>query len=647
MRYASLLVLLLTACAADVGGKLPANAKLSCADGGRCPDGMLCDPATAMCWQPGAGMRGNGESCDENTDCTSAQCVGGICCAESCVDAGSESCGTTGQCDGDEASATFGQCAFYAAGTACRGEQCSAGEYTAAQGCAGDGSPCPDGTAEPCPGGAACQDGSKCVTACTIGSQVGCPSDTWCRSVGGAPACVAHAQQDGDPCLSASDCAGNHCDHGLCCASGTCCNGTTANCPPSSSSCLNVATCAGEAHTYSCPTSGTNAFSCVDAVSVSTTACDGSTCRGTACASGQLTPPQQCAGGVCPAGTSNPCPGGNACLNLTTCFGSCELGTQNGCTAGTWCRWYAGGPACRSNEQQPGDPCAVGTDCQGSNHCDHNICCASGTCCDGTLANCPSNSNVCTNQSTCTGTSTTYSCTAHSCAASVSSSTVCNGSIAAGCNFFKDAICPNITCLSNCTLDGDCDATAWCKTPGATGQCVDKYVAGTSCTGNIQCKSGLTCGGTSPTTCPSPFTCGTKAMVCCSGARCCTSSPTTQCGHYYTCDTPTACNGSGHIAACSNYVCDFTAPTTNGDDYGCTSSSTASCGHYLDRACNGGADQSGICPTACVGQVMQFCGSPPLPCGTACETLGNCKSGYLCNGNLTTCTGGCTVFHLP
>jgi hypothetical protein len=308
------------------------------------------------------------------------------------------------------------------------------------------------------------------------------------------------------------------------------------------------------------------------------------------------------------------------------------------------------------NSQQPGDPCATGTDCVGSSHCDHNLCCASGACCSGTTANCPTNTDVCTTALSCTGTSTTYSCptsggTAYSCVASITGSTVCNGQVSNTCGNFKDAVCPTTTCLNVCSGDGDCDATSFCLNPGASGSCVSKYNDGTSCAASNQCKAGSTCGGSNQPYCPSPFTscAGPTASVCCSGARCCNNggaaANATQCGFYYTCDTPSACDGHRHVAACNagTFNCDFSTPTAivEANDIGCnhalnTSYEKPCPNNFAPVPCNGTFDQATLaCPTKCAKAQAS-----PRTC--ILDPTAPCLPGHTCSmGTWATCVSLC------
>jgi hypothetical protein len=243
MRLLTLLVtvLALVACTVHVDGAPPPGAMLSCGDGSACPSGMTCDPGTRLCYTSGGASRANGTTCDQNSDCTSGSCVLGLCCADACVDRGAASCGMTGVCDSDSSSADFGQCARYPVTTVCHEAVCSGGQYTPPQSCAGDGSACPGGSSTACPGGAECQDATSCLGWCTVGTPAGCSGGAWCRLEGGVPTCVSNSQEDGDSCALHGDCVGGHCDHGLCCAAGDCCDGTTANCASSFTECDNAA----------------------------------------------------------------------------------------------------------------------------------------------------------------------------------------------------------------------------------------------------------------------------------------------------------------------------------------------------------------------------------------------------------------------
>ena len=132
----------------------------------------------------------------------------------------------------------------------------------------------------------------------------------------------------------------------------------------------------------------------------------------------------------------------------------------------------------------------------------------SGTACAGT----------CDGKSACTYPTATTSCGNPMCAAGKQTTYGCggDGSCAPKQTSCGQYICGATACLSSCTSDTQCAASAWCK----SGKCVPKIADGGACGGNNQCTNKYCVDGTCcHTSCALPNTCGTGTCLC-NGATC-------------------------------------------------------------------------------------------------------------------------------
>jgi len=180
------------------------------------------------------GLLAQGATCTEDIECQSSTCVSGVCCDtpcdslcfactavlkgqgddgrcepvqsgqpapnSGCTDQGSESCGSTGMCDGD------GACQLYPVGLSCGAPGCSAGfEFESV--CNGLGS-CGEVTSECAP--YHCEE-DRCADSCA--SEDDCTSDAHCDE--STNACVADFAND-EPCAEQSDCSSELCIGGIC-----------------------------------------------------------------------------------------------------------------------------------------------------------------------------------------------------------------------------------------------------------------------------------------------------------------------------------------------------------------------------------------------------------------------------------------------
>ncbi|MBW1806652.1 MAG: PKD domain-containing protein [Deltaproteobacteria bacterium] len=170
----------------------------ACVEDADCWTGYFC-PA-GVC-EAGSGL---GDACLDAGDCTGWACVDGVCCNSDCanvcqvcndpsalgvcifVRAGTDPsddcepavdiCGITGACDGE------GACEFAQAGTVCADASCTAGVFTVASTCNGQGE-CVTGNSQECESGS-CQ-GDKCALVETDGGPDGGDRDGGITDAGG------------------------------------------------------------------------------------------------------------------------------------------------------------------------------------------------------------------------------------------------------------------------------------------------------------------------------------------------------------------------------------------------------------------------------------------------------------------------------
>ena len=244
----------------------------SCDDNDACTPQSSCD-GTGACVGSGSicGSAALGEACTNNNECTSGNCVDGVCCDTACsgtcqacsaakkgsgndgtcgdiasnndpdnecTDEGASSCGDTGACDG------AGACAKYSAGTVCRssadlcdqdetcpgnGAACPADVFQQAGTACGDPAACIDGPsnsalipAAQCSGNSAvctqtpmscngyvCEDALSCKSSCATHSD--CISDDYCSMGSCLPKVVSPGSCNQDAECQTGNCVGNIC----------------------------------------------------------------------------------------------------------------------------------------------------------------------------------------------------------------------------------------------------------------------------------------------------------------------------------------------------------------------------------------------------------------------------------------------------
>ncbi len=310
----------------DCGGSCSACVTPTCSDGVKngTETGVDCGGSCAAC----ATGQANGTTCTAGTQCTSGNCVDGVCCNTACGAGASDcqACNLTG---------TVGTCSFVASTVVCRA---STGTCDVAENCTGSSATCPaDGFAAntvTCRASAGpCDVADKCT-----GSSGACPADAFaantvqCRAASGvcdvaencsgsSAACPADAfaantvtcRASAGACDVADKCSGSS---GSCPADALAANGTV--CRASAGTCDVAETCTGSATT--CP---------ADAVASNTTVC-------------------RTSAGVCDAaelcnGTATTCPTDAFASSSTTCrssTGACDpaemcSGSASTCAADT------------------------------------------------------------------------------------------------------------------------------------------------------------------------------------------------------------------------------------------------------------------------------------------------------------------------
>jgi len=212
------------ACKGTQGQTCPAN---GCLAGLTCAEGVCCNSAcNTTC-----------TSClSANTSLATGTCgpvTNGHSHGSDCSVMNSQTCGTTGTCNG------AGACTRWPAGTMCAPATCSAGNTiaTAALTCNGSGSCSSGGASTPC-GSYQCNASTAlCKSGACVSTAVDCSSTSFCSSSGCIP-----LRTPGQTCSQNSDCtntncgstqpSGYYCPGGICGQGGRCCpNGVSCYCP--------------------------------------------------------------------------------------------------------------------------------------------------------------------------------------------------------------------------------------------------------------------------------------------------------------------------------------------------------------------------------------------------------------------------------
>lgn len=566
-----------------------------------------------------------GAACSARSECSSDNCVDGVCCDTACVGSCSQcnlkalegkcspvplgtaasaphapctktpaaTCGQNGLCDGK------GACQLYASGELCGGGSCNPSTQQAVTGasCNGLGA-CVPASAIACTPFKCKADGSACAATCS--------SETDCQGqpcVSGSCGKVAN----GSRCTGAVQCTSGNCVDGYCCDLS--CAGACQACdlPGSIGKCTVLAANQTPRNTRTGCVAGTCGSRC-DGVAQTCTFAPSTTPCGTAqCANGMVTAAVACDGrGTCPVATVTSC-GGFGCAG-TACKASCT--TDADCASGTP---YCSGGNCQAKKPL-GRVCSLGTECASGN-CVNGVCCGS--------ASCP----AC--QACNLGTPGTCNTKAAGTADSACVSTDCNSGTCNG--------------MGSCSKAGDgvmCGTNRFCRL-GACGACTPNQ----SCQPNNSCKNGTT-------------SCATGTMIC---------SETTNKAANTPCGPPQSCANGVRISAsvCSESgTCPVPVMTTC--TYGCNSAGTDCNPPVLGGPCQQNSDcaplgpsfyclktfdifaiPSGLCTRPCDGRSLTDCSemagacvsetitdtrpSPTTACFPTCKADAPCRTGFRCN----------------
>jgi hypothetical protein len=574
-----------------------------------------------------------GAGCVKGTECSSGQCVDGVCCNTSCA-------GGTSDC----------QACSVAAGAAKDGT-CAATT----------GTTCSDGSA--CTRTDTCQAGTCTGTNSVVCTAGLCHSSASCDPTSGA--CAYVNSVDG---LACSD--GNSCTQTDSCLTGTCTGGNPVVCS-ASDQCHTAGTCDPASGVCSNPAKG-NGTACSDGNACTTTdTCQAGTCAGSNAVVCSASDPCHSVGTCDPAnGTcSNPakgngvaCNDGNACTQTDTCqTGTCTGAGSVACSASDQCH-TAGtcdptSGACSHPAKNNGTVCSDGDACTQADTCQGGSCsgaspvvcvaqdqCHSVGTCDSTTGVCSSpvkiNGSACGDGNSCTRTDT---CQNGSC--SGGNSIVCSASdachLAGVCNP-SSGLCSDPAKPDNTGCDdGDpCTQSDTCQTGKCTGQ--NPVV----CVASDQCHQAGACD-------PSTGQCSNPSKgdgLSCSDGNRCTQTDTCQAGKC-TGKDPIACTAADlcHDAGtCSPDTGACSSPakpngTACGTSSGCTQTDTCQAG-----LCTTGPAITCPAPDAC--HTAGTCDGPTGKCvypekengsscsdGNACTQTDTCQAGSCVGGNPVAC----------
>jgi len=564
----------------------------TCTDDGAatCANNGLCDGAGACQKYPSTSC--SPRACTKGSECTSGNCVEGICCDTACtgpcvsclaarkgaggkngvceaVAAGTNprsgcapdlgfptSCRADGFCDG------AGACrAFAPAGTSCGTLSCASAKLTAAR-CNGSGV-CQEATTDCAP--FVCTTSTACGSSCASDAQC-TPGVAFCRFSDGT---CQPLKAKGTSCARNAECALGNCVDGVCCD--TACAGACAACSATKKGegidgeCGNVKS--GTDPDGECPDDG--AASCKRSG-----ACDGKggcalyasgeACGSASCVDGKSVA-RRCDGvGTCMVSTTADC-GKYRCVEgacKTTCVGDSDCVDDAHCDAGT----------CKPRAEN-GAACTEARTCK-SGLCVDSVCCAGP--CNGQCEAC----DVEGAKGACVPVSGKPRGTRKACAAAAPadacSAAACDGIERTACLGFATSaiVCQTASCKDGeATFEARCDGRGKCASDGTKKRC-EPFACGPSacldkCTGPAECQSGYSCDTTSGK-CLAAGTCdGDHTVRSVDGTRTTDCSPF-RCESGGTCKS--SCGTSGDCVA--GFVCDpsgrcLSAPAEATDDGGC------------------------------------------------------------------------------
>ncbi len=580
----------------DGGGELGDVCAAHCdlEDDAKCVPAAHCD--SSICYAD----VGDGNACDEDSDCQSSHCQNGFCCAHG------DCCQQADQCPGF---GTFSPTCDDP--TTCQGSRgeavCNANSICSTNGMVQDDSACKATTvADDCGfykpvfcTGAGTQTAPACPTSCANNND--CDANAWCNPQNHT--CQGDLDDGGSCGTDDARCKSDHCQNGFCCGAGDCCV-TAQDCPGSYSTaptCTSPSACDGDADVATCVSNECATQTNVD---------DDSACTGTTVAS------------TCGPYKSIFCTGA-ATQTTPLCPDSCT--SDSDCDTNAYCN--AAGH-CVPDESDGGS-CAGNQQCV-SNHCQNGFCCGAGDCCaQDNDCNAYDKAPVCNTPSTCQGTRVEGACnTSFECGpTTVGDDSGCGGIVASDCSTYPSILCTSMTdqsppvCSSSCGSDADCDVSAHCNV--ATSVCDPDQGQGGFCSHPQDCGSGLTC----------------VDSVCCNTA--CN-------GSCEACDLPT------HVGSCTK--------VPNGQDPGNECGGVSCVGFYYGysgSSCQRKADVpgniascdgAGACRTQATecggynvaGPVVSTCnGTCQTPTGGTCtgQVAGTCNN--VNPGNISCGTGAC------
>ena len=588
-----------------------------------------------------AGARPLGAACQKSDQCDSGFCADGFCCNVACAGAcfscsqrGSEgeclpqpagapdghgfcrkdapeSCGQSGQCNGQ------GGCAKYGAGSPCGGATCS-GSHTAvpAAECNGDGT-CVKGVALEC-APFAC-NGNSCRFTCTSDAQCVAPAVCTNGSCG--------KRGKGQTCTTAGDCASGFCADGVCCESA--CTGRCQFCanPDARGTCVPVRADVPDPRVAL----GIKdlALICVDA---GTAACgndgrcdgkgacqnykNGTVCRPESCDSTSNTEigVGACLNGACNVPAARSCAPFRGCTGAR-CVGQCTSDPQ--CVAGNVCT----NGSCGKRPQ--GALCTRDLDCAAPGICAQGRCCAGA--CSGPCLSC----NLAGSAGVCTpvppgGADPTGSCHDDAC------NNGCDGS--GGCRREAPGTsCQAATCSGTTLTRHTCSDAGSC-TPSTeacpAGQlCMGDHCApaakkppGETCLGNDECQSGA-----------------------CVAGHCCGSACAGPC-HECTLATSWMCSNLSDGSDCGGgSTCMGGSCGKKGAGATCHADNECQSGSCVGNACCGNACTAGACRT-CSADTQWMCKDAPNDAACGVGGLLVCRDGACvprCPLGQITCGGVC------
>ena len=569
--------------------QVPPECPATCADDAECDAVAHCDVVCEADFVDGA-------ACDEDSDCMSAHCQNGLCCADGDCCNGPVDCvglgyGGTPVCDFPSA------CQGTVDAPACESHVCGSTPGTADDaGCTEETLAKECGLYPPvhCTGETA-QSEPVCPSVCV--DEKDCVDAAHCED----GVCVLDLPP-GQPCDEASDCASGHCQNGFCCATGDCC-AQPADCPvdyAATAVCDDAASCQGTRRDAVCATA-----QCGTSEPISDDSGCGRDTMAQDCAPYQ---PVYCSGAVQQVGPvcGAACDGDGDCQDGFHCDGTCQPDVGDGFS------------------------CDENSDCVGG-HCQNGYCCASGDCC-GVAADCPAAWRAapsCDDAATCQGHRVDATCESARCAstAQIPDDSACDAAVVANeCGLYVAVRCAGAAsqtapvCPQACASDSDCDPAAHCDDV-----CVADLGAGAGCDEASDCASGHCQNG-----------------YCCAAGDCCALAA--HCPAEYrrapTCDFPSTCQGTADVATCVASVCGTQANVA--DDSACGSAVVAKdCGLYPAVFCAGGADQTEPpCPVTCAGDgdcdAAAHCDGglclADLEDGSPCDEPSDCASGHCQNG---------------